>query len=643
MPAAIRSVIRSRRWFQSGPAAEASSLAMSAGSSAGACTARCASGRSFSDVVPARSRSSVRSNRSGTNSSLRFLARRRPSGVSSSGPCPAEPSRTVLAPRRATLPHPFRTTGARDDRSSPLAPGRELPSVGPPPPRWPPVPDELPDGRPDVRDPRGPSVRSGRPCPLPVRPGPSEFPISPLAEERCERPVPPPVPLRSDPDRPGAARLSPPPAGRPDEGRWPPPDPRGRGEPEGVRGAMATTLPATAGTSGVAACADHTPLRHLPLGAPPGHEISTLMTPTTRSPSSATGLQPIRRPSPTLLVGPDANVWFTDQGTTPALGQITTTGVITEVTTGAVVPLARQADANPGPLPRRQASPPVRTATSGSPSPTLPSRPSARSCSPPDTTSRRPTEASSTSVRRGSPDRWAAAPSTSLWWEWPRTRPQAGTGRSRPTEGFTFNAPFEGSKGGSALSAPVVGIASTADGLGYWEVGSDGAVYPFGDAVQRGSMVGHSLNKPIVGIAADAATGGYWLVASDGGIFNFDAPFDGSMGGAPLNKPVIGIAADWSTGGYWEIASDGGVFSFDAPFEGSMGATPLNKPVVGIAAAPDASGYWLVAADGGVFALGSAGFSGSMGGQPLNAPVVGIGSVPSTSLRSSPQPVILVG
>jgi len=78
------------------------------------------------------------------------------------------------------------------------------------------------------------------------------------------------------------------------------------------------------------------------------------------------------------------------------------------------------------------------------------------------------------------------------------------------------------------------------------------------------------LNKPIVGMAMTANGEGYWLVASDGGIFSFgDAPFDGSMGGTNLNAPVVGMAADATTGGYRLVASDGGIFSFDAPFYGA--------------------------------------------------------------------------
>jgi len=97
---------------------------------------------------------------------------------------------------------------------------------------------------------------------------------------------------------------------------------------------------------------------------------------------------------------------------------------------------------------------------------------------------------------------------------------------------------------GTPLRKPVVGMAATPDGKGYWEVASDGGIFSFGDAQFYGSMGGHPLNKPIVGMATTPDGKGYWEVASDGGIFSFgDAQFYGSMGGHPLNKPIVGMAA----------------------------------------------------------------------------------------------------
>ncbi len=137
------------------------------------------------------------------------------------------------------------------------------------------------------------------------------------------------------------------------------------------------------------------------------------------------------------------------------------------------------------------------------------------------------------------------------------------------------------------------------------------SVQAFGTS-QLGDLSGQSLNQPVVGMATTADGGGYWLVARDGGVFAFgDAPFYGSAGDIDLAAPVVGMAADQATGGYWLVAADGGVFAYNAPFFGSMGGQSLNQPVVGMATTADGGGYWLVARDGGVFAFGDAAYSGN--------------------------------
>ena len=67
------------------------------------------------------------------------------------------------------------------------------------------------------------------------------------------------------------------------------------------------------------------------------------------------------------------------------------------------------------------------------------------------------------------------------------------------------------------------------------------------------------LNQPVVEIAATPDGGGYWLVAAGGGIFSVgDAQFLGSMGATPLSKPVVGMTADPAGRGDRMVAGDGG-------------------------------------------------------------------------------------
>ena len=228
--------------------------------------------------------------------------------------------------------------------------------------------------------------------------------------------------------------------------------------------------------------------------------------------------------------------------------------------------------------------------------------------------------------------------------------------------GSTYTLGLTGLTGSHPLGSPVVGIAPTPDGKGYWLVTKAGFVYGFGDAKFYGDTFSygltgitgsHPLNAPIVGIAAAPSGTGYWLVAADGGVFNFgSAGFHGTTyslgltgltGSHPLNAPIVGIAATESGNGYWLVAADGGIFNFgNAGFDGSTysygltgltGSHPLNAPIVGIVPTANGGGYWMVGKDGGVFDFGNAGFYGSTysygltgltGSHPLNAPIVGI-------------------
>ena len=141
-------------------------------------------------------------------------------------------------------------------------------------------------------------------------------------------------------------------------------------------------------------------------------------------------------------------------------------------------------------------------------------------------------------------------------------------------------------------------------------VATDGGVFSFGDARFFGSTGDIRLNKPIVGMAATPTGEGYWMVASDGGIFAFgDARFFGSTGALKLAQPITGIAATPSGQGYWLTASDGGVFSFgDATYRGAAPERPSTAPrsVVALVASPSGTGYWQASASGELLAFGDA-------------------------------------
>jgi 3D (Asp-Asp-Asp) domain-containing protein len=125
-------------------------------------------------------------------------------------------------------------------------------------------------------------------------------------------------------------------------------------------------------------------------------------------------------------------------------------------------------------------------------------------------------------------------------------------------------------------------------------VASDGGVFTFGDAVFHGSLGGVSLNRPIVGLAATPSGGGYWLVGSDGGVFTFgDAGYFGSTGSEHLNAPIVGIASTSTGHGYWLAGSDGGIFTFgDAPFLGALAPEPNGTQVATVAPTRAGYGYW---------------------------------------------------
>jgi hypothetical protein len=197
---------------------------------------------------------------------------------------------------------------------------------------------------------------------------------------------------------------------------------------------------------------------------------------------------------------------------------------------------------------------------------------------------------------------------------------------------FAFGSvPYLGSMAGRRLNAPVVGMAATPRGHGYWLTGADGAIFAFGSAPYLGSVASIEAHggagtsgglvassgalPPVVGMAATPDGRGYWQVTSDGGIIGFgSAAFLGSMHGRLLQAPIVGMAATPDGRGYWLVGYDGGVFAFGtAAYYGSTGDKPLTAVIAGLVPTGTGRGYWLWAVDGSVHPFGDARW---LGGYP---------------------------
>jgi len=95
---------------------------------------------------------------------------------------------------------------------------------------------------------------------------------------------------------------------------------------------------------------------------------------------------------------------------------------------------------------------------------------------------------------------------------------------------------------------------------------------------------GGSAAKPApsgdAGFSAAAATGsGYWLVGADGSIYPYGVPAHGSLSATPPARPIVGAAALPGGSGYWLVGTDGGVFAFGgARFFGSTAKSVVATP-----------------------------------------------------------------
>ena len=150
---------------------------------------------------------------------------------------------------------------------------------------------------------------------------------------------------------------------------------------------------------------------------------------------------------------------------------------------------------------------------------------------------------------------------------------------------FTVASPGGSAPGSGArpLNRPVVGMAATPAGRGYWLVASDGGIFSFGDARFFGSTGNLRLNQPVMAMAVTPSGQGYWLIASDGGIFSFgDAVFAGSLPGAGVREQAAAVAAG-PGGGYLVATGAGHVYGFGTPAAGGPAGVGATAPTVSVA------------------------------------------------------------
>ncbi len=244
-------------------------------------------------------------------------------------------------------------------------------------------------------------------------------------------------------------------------------------------------------------------------------------------------------------------------------------------------------------------------------------------------------------------------------------------------------AGFYGDERTQHLVAPIVAMAVTPDGRGYWLVGADGSVFNFGDAHAYGSLATRALGpgQPVVTMVATADGKGYWLVNESGAITPFGdavainaghplppkelttpvvsaaiAPngtaawFTDSVGhvygagtatwyGARVAKqayPISAIALAPSGGGYWLADSKGDVWGFGATAPGVPAPPGLPGTLVGMIPAQTRHGYWAATSDGSVVNGGDAGSRASTGSPTGISDVVGIAAARRVELSKLP-------
>ena len=179
---------------------------------------------------------------------------------------------------------------------------------------------------------------------------------------------------------------------------------------------------------------------------------------------------------------------------------------------------------------------------------------------------------------------------------------------------FTLRGGFFGSLGSKPLNAPVISMAGTPTGRGYWLAALDGGVFTFGDAVFHGSMGGKHLNAPVVGMAATPTGKGLLARRDRRRRLHLRRRALLREHGRQAAQPAgrrdhARRRRARATGSSRATAACSRSATRASP--ASLAGKHLNAPMSTIAATPSGKGYWLLGRDGGVFTFGDAVFHGA--------------------------------
>ena len=192
----------------------------------------------------------------------------------------------------------------------------------------------------------------------------------------------------------------------------------------------------------------------------------------------------------------------------------------------------------------------------------------------------------------------------------------------------------------SGADRPVVGIAGTPTGEGYWLLDARGAVAARGDARWQGDVAQLSLLGSATQVVATPSGQGYAIVSSAGPLYSFgDAQVMGSSHWDSPPSPAQAIVMTPTGQGHWLFRRDGTAEEYgDAKFIGVATRTVMNlgkatfsftvlepgptKVVFNLSGttatitqdwSPDTEGYWMLGDDGAVYGFGSAAVAGDPG------------------------------